>query len=59
MAAAVIAGLVIAGLVTDGITRIRHAHHIDRGYPGFVDDLCGLGVRAERIEAPADPEYTF
>jgi len=53
------AGLVIAGLVTDGVTQIRHAHHIDRGYPDFVADLLGLGVAAERAEAPADPEYTF
>lgn len=53
------AGLVIAGLITDGTTIVRHAHHIDRGYPDFVGDLRGLGVQAERVEAPADPEYTI
>jgi UDP-N-acetylglucosamine 1-carboxyvinyltransferase len=53
------AGLVIAGLCTDGMTVVRHAHHIDRGYPDFVGDLRALGVSAKRAEAPADPEYTF
>jgi UDP-N-acetylglucosamine 1-carboxyvinyltransferase len=53
------AGLVIAGLCTDGLTTVRHAHHIDRGYPDFVGDLRALGVAARRAEAPADPEYTF
>lgn len=53
------AGLVIAGLCTDGPTAVRHAHHIDRGYPDFVGDLQALGVQAQRLEAPADPEYTF
>ncbi|WP_290868837.1 UDP-N-acetylglucosamine 1-carboxyvinyltransferase [Hamadaea sp.] len=53
------AGLVIAGLCTDGPTTVRHAHHIDRGYPDFVGDLRSLGVTAERLEAPADPEYSF
>jgi UDP-N-acetylglucosamine 1-carboxyvinyltransferase len=53
------AGLVIAGLCTDGMTTVRHAHHIDRGYPDFVGDLQKLGVSAKRAEAPADPEYTF
>jgi UDP-N-acetylglucosamine 1-carboxyvinyltransferase len=53
------AGLVIAGLCTDGMTTVRHAHHIDRGYPDFVGDLQKLGVSAKRAEVPADPEYTF
>jgi len=53
------AGLVIAGLCTDGTTTVRHAHHIDRGYPDFVADLKSLGIEARRAEAPADPEYTF
>jgi UDP-N-acetylglucosamine 1-carboxyvinyltransferase len=42
------AGLVIAGLCTDGITEISHVHHIDRGYPGFVADLRRLGATVER-----------
>jgi UDP-N-acetylglucosamine 1-carboxyvinyltransferase len=53
------AGLVIAGLCTDGLTTVRHAHHIDRGYQDFVGDLRALGVYVQRAEVPADPEYTF
>ncbi|MFF5226426.1 UDP-N-acetylglucosamine 1-carboxyvinyltransferase [Dactylosporangium sp. NPDC000521] len=48
------AGLAIAGLCADGITEIRHVHHIDRGYPSFESDLRGLGVEVERAVAPPD-----
>ncbi|GIH11423.1 UDP-N-acetylglucosamine 1-carboxyvinyltransferase [Rhizocola hellebori] len=53
------AGLVIAGLCGDGITTVRAVHHIDRGYPNFVDDLRTLGVEVIRAETPADPVYTL
>lgn len=43
------AGLVLAGLCTDGVTRIHDVHHIDRGYPGFVEDLCRLGADVRRV----------
>ncbi|MEV8513147.1 UDP-N-acetylglucosamine 1-carboxyvinyltransferase [Dactylosporangium sp. NPDC051484] len=48
------AGLAIAGLCADGVTEIRHVHHIDRGYPSFESDLRALGVEVERAEAPPD-----
>ncbi len=48
------AGLAIAGLCADGVTEIRHVHHIDRGYPSFEADLRGLGVEVERAVAPPD-----
>ncbi|WP_327006005.1 UDP-N-acetylglucosamine 1-carboxyvinyltransferase [Dactylosporangium sp. NBC_01737] len=48
------AGLAIAGLCADGVTEIRHVHHIDRGYPSFESDLRGLGVAVERAAAPPD-----
>lgn len=48
------AGLAIAGLCADGVTEIRHVHHIDRGYPSFEADLRGLGVEVERAAAPPD-----
>ncbi|WP_433215884.1 UDP-N-acetylglucosamine 1-carboxyvinyltransferase [Dactylosporangium sp. CS-047395] len=48
------AGLAIAGLCADGITEIRHVHHIDRGYPSFESDLRNLGVQVERSVAPPD-----
>jgi UDP-N-acetylglucosamine 1-carboxyvinyltransferase len=53
------AGLIVAGLCGDGVTTVRAVHHIDRGYPDFVSDLRSLGVDVERVEAPADPDYTF
>jgi UDP-N-acetylglucosamine 1-carboxyvinyltransferase len=43
------AGLVLAGLVADGVTTVRDAHHVDRGYPSFVETLRDLGARVRRI----------
>ncbi|WP_432835810.1 UDP-N-acetylglucosamine 1-carboxyvinyltransferase [Dactylosporangium sp. CA-092794] len=48
------AGLAIAGLCADGVTEVRHVHHIDRGYPSFESDLRALGVEIERFVAPPD-----
>ena len=42
------AGLVLAGLVADGVTRVHDVSHIDRGYPRFVENLVQLGARVER-----------
>jgi UDP-N-acetylglucosamine 1-carboxyvinyltransferase len=42
------AGLVLAGLVSDGITEVQEVHHVDRGYPDFVEQLRGLGAKVER-----------
>lgn len=46
------AGLVLAGLLTDGVTEVQDVHHVDRGYPDFVDLLRGLGADIKRIERP-------
>lgn len=43
------AGLVLAGLCADGVTEVHDVHHIDRGYPGFVENLCRLGAQVERV----------
>ena len=43
------AGLVLAGLVSEGITLVEEGHHIDRGYPNFAADLCNLGATVTRI----------
>jgi len=32
-------------------------HHIDRGYPEFVEVLGRLGAEVTRVEAPPEPEY--
>jgi len=53
------AGLVIAGLCADGVTEVSHVHHIDRGYPGFVDDLRKLGADVHRELAPEEPSFAF
>ena len=38
------AALSIAALRADGETTITEAHHLDRGYEGFVDKLVSLGA---------------
>ena len=46
------AGLVLAGLVSDGVTEVQEVHHVDRGYPDFVAQLRGLGAEVERVQKP-------
>lgn len=43
------AGLVLAGLVADGVTTVYEPHHVDRGYEGFIDDLVRLGADVSRV----------
>lgn len=43
------AGLVLAALVSDGVTIIEDAHHIDRGYPDFTNQLQSLGADVTRV----------
>ncbi|WP_406236713.1 UDP-N-acetylglucosamine 1-carboxyvinyltransferase [Nocardia sp. NBC_01009] len=45
------AGLVLAGLVADGVTEVHDVFHIDRGYPNFVEQLQALGGQVERVGA--------
>ena len=42
------AGLVLAALVSDGVTTIEDAYHIDRGYPDFPAQLQSLGADVSR-----------
>jgi UDP-N-acetylglucosamine 1-carboxyvinyltransferase len=42
------AALVIAALAADGQTVVTNAHHIDRGYDGFVTKLAHLGADISR-----------
>jgi UDP-N-acetylglucosamine 1-carboxyvinyltransferase len=42
------AALVIAGLVSDGITIVEDSFHIDRGYPNFPEQLRALGADVTR-----------
>jgi UDP-N-acetylglucosamine 1-carboxyvinyltransferase len=42
------AAIVIAGLVSDGVTAVDDVEHIDRGYEGFEDKLTALGAEVRR-----------
>ena len=42
------AGLVLAGLVSDGVTVVEDSFHIDRGYPRFAEQLQALGADVTR-----------
>lgn len=46
-------GLVIAGLVAEGVTEVAEIHHIDRGYVRFEEQLRGLGADVQRLESGA------
>lgn len=51
------AALVLAGLVAEGVTTVSQAHHIDRGYAGFADQLRALGAEVTReAEEEVPPE---
>lgn len=45
------AGLVLAGLVAEGVTTVYEISHIDRGYANFVEDLTALGAKITRVDA--------
>jgi UDP-N-acetylglucosamine 1-carboxyvinyltransferase len=45
------AGLVLAGLCADGATEVYEIFHIERGYPGFVENLRKLGADVERVSS--------
>ena len=44
-------GLVLAGLVADGVTEIAEVHHIDRGYVRIEEQLKALGAEVSRAES--------
>ncbi len=43
------AALVLAGLISEGITIVEDGYHVDRGYPDFAEDLRGLGADVTRV----------
>lgn len=47
-------GLVLAGLCSEGVTEVWDVFHIDRGYPGLVENLVNLGADVRRVAG--DPE---
>ncbi|WP_085522637.1 UDP-N-acetylglucosamine 1-carboxyvinyltransferase [Tuberibacillus sp. Marseille-P3662] len=50
------AALVIAGLVSDGTTRVTELTHIDRGYVNFTEKFLSLGADIERVPAQEKQE---
>lgn len=50
------AALILAGLISEGITRVTNLKHLDRGYYKFHEKLQDLGADVERVgsEEPAD-----
>jgi UDP-N-acetylglucosamine 1-carboxyvinyltransferase len=44
-------GLVLAGLVADGVTEVGEVHHIDRGYVRLEEQLRLLGATIERADS--------
>jgi UDP-N-acetylglucosamine 1-carboxyvinyltransferase len=51
------AGLVLAGLVAEGVTTVSQIHHIDRGYAGFVGQLRSLGADVVREPDPDSESF--
>jgi UDP-N-acetylglucosamine 1-carboxyvinyltransferase len=43
------AGLVLAGLIAEGVTTVHEPYHVDRGYEHFVEDLVRLGADVSRV----------
>ncbi|UQX89873.1 UDP-N-acetylglucosamine 1-carboxyvinyltransferase [Jatrophihabitans telluris] len=44
-------GLVLAGLVAEGVTEVSEIHHIDRGYVRFDEQMRSLGADVTRVES--------
>ena len=52
------AALILAGLVSEGVTRVTNLIHLDRGYVNFHGKLASLGANIERVntDEPTDHE---
>ncbi|MBE7025579.1 MAG: UDP-N-acetylglucosamine 1-carboxyvinyltransferase [Ruminococcaceae bacterium] len=44
------AGMIIAGLMAEGCTRVENVCHIDRGYENLVEKLKNVGAAISRID---------
>lgn len=50
------AALILAGLASEGITRVTELYHLDRGYVDFHLKLAGLGADIERVSSQSSDE---
>lgn len=48
------AAMIIAGLMTEGVTEVHDIKYIDRGYENIVDKLTAVGADIKRIYIPDD-----
>lgn len=44
------AALVLAGIAAEGVSKISHIYHLDRGYENLEEKLSSLGAKIKRIE---------
>lgn len=52
------AALILAGLVSEGVTSVTNLNHLDRGYVNFHGKLASLGANIERIKTNEPTENT-
>ena len=50
------AALILMGLTSNGITRVRNLKYLDRGYYQFHKKLQALGAKVERVDTVTAPE---
>lgn len=50
------AALILAGLISEGITRVTNLRHLDRGYYKFHEKLQELGADVERVSSEETAE---
>jgi UDP-N-acetylglucosamine 1-carboxyvinyltransferase len=50
------AALILAGLVSEGVTRVTELYHLDRGYVDFHLKLAALGADIERVSTESSDE---
>ncbi|MEE0808072.1 MAG: UDP-N-acetylglucosamine 1-carboxyvinyltransferase, partial [Acutalibacteraceae bacterium] len=43
------AAMIIAGLMTEGVTEVEDILHIDRGYENIAEKFCALGADIKRV----------
>ena len=51
------ASLILAGLASEGITRVTNLAHLDRGYVNFHGKLGALGANIERVNTDEPTDY--
>lgn len=53
------AALILAGLASEGVTRVTELYHLDRGYVNFHLKLASLGADIERVNTESSDEKSM